>query len=156
LWKRASAASKRRDGLAWRSPRGRRGGRASKRPFRNLGGRIVSVEQMPEGQPANKGPGSRPQAPATVRANDGRQPRYRRAKATKRGGKEGGESERPGSTDEAGERTGGTPGGEGGGGGPGTAGGKDQGTTDLRSGSYELPGVTRPGERGPGAGFPSL
>src|SRR2546426_6290932 len=66
------------------------------------------------GNRRTKGPGSRPQAPATVRANDGRQPRYRRAKATKRGGKEGGESERPGSTDEAGEPTRGTPWREGG------------------------------------------
>src|SRR2546427_8431655 len=66
------------------------------------------------GNRRTKGPGSRPQAPATVRANDGRQPRYRRAKATKRGGKEGRESERPGSTDEAGEPTRGTPWREGG------------------------------------------
>src|SRR2546427_3410899 len=149
---RVSAEPKRRNGLAQRSPRGRRAGRARKGPFRNLGGPIVSVEQMPEGQPANKGPGSRPQAPAPVRANDGRQPRYRRAKATRRGGKEGGESERPGSTDEAGEPTRGTPWREGGRRGHGTAGGKDHGTTDLRYGLYETSADSRTGERGPGAG----
>src|SRR5437870_12828939 len=106
------------------------------------------------GNRRTKGPGSRPQAPATVRANDGRQPRYRRAKATKRGGKEGGESERPGSTDEAGEPTRGTPWREGGRRGHGTAGGKDHGTTDLRYGLYETSADSRTGEGGPGAGLP--
>jgi len=111
---------------------------------------------MPEGQPANKGPGSRPQAPATVRANDGRRPRYRRAKATKRGGRDGGESERPGSTDEAAEPTRGTPWREGGCWGHGAAGGKDHGDADFRYGLYETSAIAGLAREDPKRAFLSL
>src|SRR6266581_4862755 len=77
---------------------------------RNLGGPMVSAVEKPEGPPAKKGPG--PQASGVrppVGANGGTPPRYRRAKATKQGGRGNGESERSHSTREAGEPTPGTP-----------------------------------------------
>ena len=124
-------------------------------PPRNLGDPIVSANK-PEGQPAIKGPGSRRQASSQRGSERGTSPRHYRAKETKRGGRDHGESERSqkyrgsGGTDprDPAERRGAP--------GHGTAGGKDHGTPISDTVSTRLQRIAELAREDPKRAFRSL
>jgi hypothetical protein len=102
----AEATSKRCNGLARRFPRGlRNDGTRAKGSPRNLGAPMFSVVESRKGHRPEKVQACRRQVShPPAGANRGAPSRYRRVKATKRGGKGHGESECFESTCEAGER----------------------------------------------------
>jgi hypothetical protein len=111
--RRRKAASRRRNGLASAIPPGSENGARSRGSPRNLGGPAISSAspgrryRVTNSWPVVAAPGG---GGSETRV----QPGYRQVKATKRGGRDGGESERLRCTDDAGEPSRGTPPREGG------------------------------------------